>query len=103
MKTHIFNSLLEVVSQECEVTKEDILSQKKAEEIVDARTILIYFCTDYGLHTAEIAKFLNRKKQNTICEYMAKYPQYRKQSAKFRMDVNRITTILEDILPKPTA
>jgi chromosomal replication initiation ATPase DnaA len=102
MKTQIFNTLLETVSQVCEVSAEDILSIKKAEEVVDARTILVYFCKDYGLHTAEIAKFLNRKKQDTICEYMGKYPILRKQSANFRMDVNRITSILEDILPKPT-
>lgn len=102
MKTQIFNTLLDIVSQECEVTKEDILSHNKAEEIVDARTILVYFCKDYGLHTAEIAKFLNRKKTDTICEYMGKYPIFRKQSAKFRMDVNRITSLLSDILPKPT-
>ena len=102
MKTQIFNTLLDIVSQECEVTKEDILSQKKVEEIVDARTILVYFCKDYGLHNAEIAKFLNRKKTDTICEYMEKYTIYRKQSAKFRMDVNRITTRLQDTLPKPT-
>lgn len=102
MKSQIFNTLLDIISQECEVIKEDILSQKKVEEIVDARTILVYFCKDYGLHNAEIAKFLNRKKTDTICEYMEKYPIYRKQSAKFRMDVNRITTILQDTLPKPT-
>lgn len=102
MKTPIFNTLLETVSQVCEVSAEDILSIKKAEEVVDARTILVYFCKDYGLHTAEIAKFLNRKKQDTICEYMGKYPILRKQSANFRMDVNRITSILEETLPKPT-
>ena len=102
MKTQIFNTLLDIVSQECEVTKEDILSHNKAEWIVDARTILVYFCKDYGLHNAEIAKFLNRKKTDTICEYMEKYQVFRKQSAGFRMDVNRITTILQDTLPKPT-
>lgn len=102
MKTQIFSILLDIVSQECEVTKEDILSNKKTEEVVDARTILVYFCKDYGLHNAEIAQFLNRKKTDTICEYIEKYTIFRKQSAKFRMDVNKITIILQDILPKPT-
>ena len=44
MKTLIFETILNTVSEVTEVSPEVLLSEKKQDEVVEARTILIWFC-----------------------------------------------------------
>lgn len=59
-KSRIFNEILQIVSEETEVPSDCILSNKKDEDTVDARYILVYFLSKNGISHASIAKFINK-------------------------------------------
>lgn len=49
-KSEIFNRILNTVSQETEITIDEILSRSHRKEIVDARYLFVYFFTQQGFH-----------------------------------------------------
>jgi len=63
-KSKIFAELLEIVSNETEVSREKILSDSKEIEVVDARSILIHLLYKEGLYPSEIASFINKTKRS---------------------------------------
>lgn len=54
-KSEIFNRVLDVVSQQTEVSREQILSRSKSMEVVDARCILFRLLQEQGLYPGQIA------------------------------------------------
>lgn len=62
-KSEIFAEILQFVSQETEISPEQILSNKKDEETVDARYLLVYFLHETGYSTSRIACFLHKDKR----------------------------------------
>ena len=54
-KSEIFNRVLDVVSQQTEVSREQILSRSKSMEVVDARCILFRLFQEQGLYPGQIA------------------------------------------------
>lgn len=59
-KSRIFNEILKAVSEETEVLADCILSNKKDEDTVDARYILVHLLSKSGISHASIAKFINK-------------------------------------------
>lgn len=59
-KSRIFNEILRAVSDETEVSEDRILSNRKDEETVDARYILVHFLDKSGISHSSIAKFINK-------------------------------------------
>ena len=59
-KTEIFAKILEAVSRVTEVDKEDILSDIRREEVVDARSILAFLMNENGFYIGEIAACMKR-------------------------------------------
>ena len=53
-KSEIFNRVLDVVSQQTEVSREQILSRSKSMEVVDARCILFRLLQEQGLYPGQI-------------------------------------------------
>ena len=53
-KQDIFNRVLALVEEETEVTRNLILSGNKAEEVVDARALLIYTLYELGFYPSQI-------------------------------------------------
>ena len=49
-KSEIFAEILNLVGKETEVSTELILSSTKVTEVVDARSIVVFFLTEYGLY-----------------------------------------------------
>lgn len=49
-KSEIFAEILNIVGKETEVSTELILSSSKVTEVVDARSIVVFFLTEYGLY-----------------------------------------------------
>lgn len=99
MKTDIFNCILETVSEVCEVTEEDLLSQKRNGEILEARTILAWFCFDYGFSANDIKHYLHRKRASSVYAYRANYCIYKKVSTSFRIFVQQVSNILSNKIP----
>ncbi|MCY6351966.1 hypothetical protein OXV71_14400 [Bacteroides fragilis] len=59
-KSEIFAEILNIVGKETEVSTELILSSSKVTEVVDARSIVVFFLTEYGLYPEQIATFLHK-------------------------------------------
>ena len=85
MKSEIINKIAEVVSEECEVSVEDIKSTCKRGDIVEARCIFVHYCYAYGLQPATMVKFLGRKRKATVNDCCSNYLIFRKQSVSFRL------------------
>lgn len=99
MKSDIFKSILEAVSKVCEISEEEILSSKRNCEILQARTLLVWFSFDYGIPPNDLAKYLHRKRAASIYAYRANYYLYRKMSTSFRILVQEISKILSIKIP----
>lgn len=54
-KSEIFAEILNIVGKETEVSTELILSSSKVTEVVDARSIVVFFLTEYGLSCNAVA------------------------------------------------
>lgn len=59
-KSEIFAEILNLVGKETEVSTELILSSSKVTEVVDARSIVVFFLTEFGLYPEQIAIFLHK-------------------------------------------
>lgn len=94
MKPKIFNTILDVVSEVCDVPAQEIVSFKKDEEIAEARIILVWLCVRCGLKPKEIGKFLNRKNPNFVSEQKAKYTVRDAEYTCFRSLVRKAARIL---------
>ena len=94
MKSKHFATILDVVSEVCEVSAQDIISLKKDEEIADARIIFVWLCIRSGLKPKEIGKFLNRKNPNFVSEHKAKYTVRDAEYVVFRSLVRKAARIL---------
>lgn len=100
MKTETLNSILGVVSEVCEVSREDILSHCKREDVVDARCIFVHYCKEYGFQNQVVAEFLDRKRRCVIDAYLRNYPYFSKQSYMFRVYSRQVADKLSGILPR---
>lgn len=94
MKPKIFQTILDVVSEVCDIPAQEIISFKKDEEIAEARIILVWLCVRCGLKPKEIGKFLNRKNPNFVSEQKAKYTVRDAEYTCFRSLVRKAARIL---------
>lgn len=54
-KQETFNRVIEIIEEETEVDRDLILSGNKREEVVDARSLLIYTLYELGFYPVQIA------------------------------------------------
>jgi hypothetical protein len=57
-KQKVYEYILSVVAEECEVDAEVICSKTKVAEVVDARYILVKCLLDYGYYPSEVARLM---------------------------------------------
>lgn len=72
-KTELMCEMLQEVSEITEIGTDDILSNNKSEEIVDARHLLIMLLYDSGLYPSAIAQMIHCTKRNVngvICNFI---------------------------------
>ena len=100
MKSEILNQIVNVVSDVCEVSVEDIKSQCKRGDIVEARCLFVHYCYAYGLQPASMLKFLNRKRKSTVNDCGSNYLIFKRQSASFRLMSKQIAEKLAVIFPQ---
>lgn len=100
MKTELLNGILDVVSEVCEVSREDILSHCKREDVVDARCIFVYYCKEYGFKSTVLAEFLNRRRRCVIDSYIRNYPYFSRQSYMFRLCSAQVSEKLASMYPR---
>ena len=69
-KSEIFADILNIVGKETEVSTELILSSSKVTEVVDARSIVVFFLTEYGLYPEQIATLLHKTSARSVILYL---------------------------------
>lgn len=94
MKTKMFETILEVVSQVTEVSKEDILSIRKDDEILEARILFVWFCNLNGMHVPDIMRFLGRKSESAVTSKIRDYHSWSATSTMFRCYAKKIAALL---------
>lgn len=100
MKSELMNIILGVVSEVCEVSGEEIRSMRKCDYIVEARSIFATYCKRYGIPSGVIAKFLNRKRIQSVCEMYGNYAIFGKQSYSFRQMCEEVDRTLAVKCPR---
>lgn len=63
-KSEIFARLLQLVEQETEISKEQILSASNEAEVVDARYILVGMLSAAGFYPSRIAVLIRQSKRS---------------------------------------
>ena len=94
MKTKMFEAILDVVSEVTEVTKENILSIRKDDEILEARILFVWFCNLNGMHVPDIMRFLGRKSESAVTNKIRDYYSWSATSTMFRCYAKKIAAIL---------
>lgn len=94
MKTKMFETILDVVSEVTEVTKQDILSIRKDDEILEARILFVWFCNLNGMHVPDIMRFLGRKSESAVTNKIRSYHSWSATSTIFRCYAKKIAAIL---------
>lgn len=94
-KSEIISSVLSAVSEETEITREEILSQSKRREIVDARHIAIYLLAQYGIYQSNIAEAFKTTPRN-VQYIIADFDTRLLFSPPMKADYERIAKHLSD-------
>lgn len=79
-KSELFAHILDVVSRETEVPADDILSESKIVEVVDARSLLAVSLYEAGFYPPVIARYM--KKTPACIRYLIAGFEHRKNSNK---------------------
>ena len=90
----MFETILEVVSEVTEVTKQDILSIRKDDEILEARILFVWFCNLNGMHVPDIMRFLGRKSESAVTSKIRDYHSWSATSTMFRCYTKKIAAVL---------
>jgi chromosomal replication initiation ATPase DnaA len=90
----MFETILDVVSEVTEVTKQDILSIRKDDEILEARILFVWFCNLNGMHVPDIMRFLGRKSESAVMSKIRNYHSWSATSTMFRCYAKKIAAIL---------
>jgi chromosomal replication initiation ATPase DnaA len=90
----MFETILEVVSEVTEVTKSDIMSIRKDDEILEARILFVWFCNLNGMHVPDIMRFLGRKSESAVINKIRDYHSWSATSTIFRCYAKKIAALL---------
>ena len=94
-KTEMFEKILNTVCLVIEVSRMEILSSNRREEVVDARTILVRLLSDEGFYVSEIAGLM--KKTSPGIRYLLKSFESRSRMRKFlKINMNDIQKYAND-------
>lgn len=66
-KSSVFNDIILAISEETEVSQEQILSHSKRGDIVEARCLLFYYLKKAGFYPSQIARMTNQSRQCVNC------------------------------------
>lgn len=79
MKTHVYNMVLSAVAEVTEITSAEITSHNRQAEVVEARSLLVYYLYKEGLSSIQIAKLSGFTRQ-CIEGQMRRFPDKNSRS-----------------------
>lgn len=94
MKTKMFETILNVVSEVTEVLPEEILSKRRDDNKLEARILFVWFCNMHGMHIPDIMKFLGRQSESSITDKIRDYHSWSATSTMFRYYAKKIAAVL---------
>ncbi len=95
-KSEAAKYILGIVSSQTEIPIDQIIGRNKSAEIVDARSLTVYFLHEEGFYPTEIARIIKRSVQ-AVRSLLRNFDNRRKQSGKFfEMNVLNIRKFLEN-------
>ena len=97
MKKEIFNRIIDCVSNITEIDKEDILSNKKNSDIIEARCLVIHYCKHYGMTNEYLMMMFKKSSVGTISNMIHQYDVYYKSSRIFQYFDKAITNKIAEI------
>lgn len=100
MKDRIIEEVLKTVSEVTRVKTEDIISECKRNEVLEARQLFVWYCKVNGGCVVDILRFINRKHANCITEIISKYHSNYARYTMFRMMADKISRVLPPRLKK---
>lgn len=87
--TAIFTTILNAVCTETDISKDDILTDKKQTETVNARHILVHLLYKSGIYPRQIAKMINQTSRS-VNYMLSKFSERVRNEKIMRMDCERI-------------
>lgn len=75
-KKEIFDKILDVSAEVCDVDKEDIMSGVRSENVVVARTICVFWCMSAGFSVESLLKCTDRTNPNSINSITARVEEF---------------------------
>lgn len=94
-KRELFDCILQITSQVCDVNLDLIMSNCRQTDVVDARCIFFYHLRKYGLSSRDIVSLMNKRNLNSINSIIATYDARYKQSFCFRINSKEIGNLLK--------
>lgn len=94
MCNKIYNEVLHLVAEECEISAEIIVSKCRLAEVVDARQLVVWFSLKAGMHPRTIADKLGISRQ-AVCQKIATIADRRANRA-FEFMFQRIASKLQE-------
>lgn len=88
-KSEIFAEIISLVEEETEVPREQILSDNKEMEVVDARYILVYLLHERGLYPSTISKLIHKSKRS-VSYIITNFDDRAKNGKILRIQLNEI-------------
>ena len=83
-KSEILQKVLEIVSECTEITEEQILSDCRQADVVDARCMTVYWLRQTGITARNIMQWFAFKSHSSVCYHTAQYSARIKTDNYFR-------------------
>lgn len=95
-KRELFDKILAIVEEETEISREEILSKSKKEEVVDARALLVFVLHSLGFYPIQIS-LLSGICQRCINPYIANFKDRKDDRRILRLNYENVTKKLREI------
>lgn len=96
MKKEICNQVIATVSAITDVKKEDIFSNKKQSDIIEARCLIITYCKRLGVSNEYLMNLLNKKSTFSISHMLSQYKVYYNSSKIFKQYTKQLDNKLSE-------
>lgn len=88
-KSEVFSQVLSEVAIATEIDPAEIVSRCRREEVVEARMMLVYCCTEKGMRPVQIATLMGQTSHNIYRSLRSAADRY-KYSSSFRYDCDTL-------------
>lgn len=97
MKKEICSQIIDCVSNITDVKKEEIFSDKKCVDVIEARCLIITYCKRYGFSNEYLMKLLNKKSTFAITHMLNQFEVYYNSSKIFKYYTKELDNKLNNI------